>query len=41
MAGSATSLGTGQRPVLRYNRQLMRAILPNKIAIAKAVNVSP
>ena len=26
---------------VRYNRQLMRAILPNKIAIAKAVNVSP
>lgn len=33
------SLHTGQCPVLRYNRQLMQAILHNKIQIAKAVNV--
>jgi glutathione-independent formaldehyde dehydrogenase len=30
---------TGQCPVLKYNRQLMQAILYNKIKIAKAVNV--
>jgi len=30
---------TGQCPVKRYNRQLMMAILHNKIQIAKAVNV--
>ena len=30
---------TGQTPVLRYNRQLMMAILKDKIQIAKAVNV--
>src|SRR6058998_522203 len=29
---------TGQCPVLRYNRQLMQAILHDKIQIAKAVN---
>jgi len=34
------TFGTGQCPVLRYNRQLMMAILHNKIAIAKAVNVT-
>jgi glutathione-independent formaldehyde dehydrogenase len=34
------SFGTGQCPVLRYNRQLMMAILHNKIAIAKAVNAT-
>src|ERR1700687_1153606 len=34
------SFGTGQCPVLRYNRQLMMAILHNKVAIAKAVNVT-
>src|ERR1700731_4036918 len=31
---------TGQTPVLKYNRQLMEAILQDKIAIAKAVNVT-
>jgi glutathione-independent formaldehyde dehydrogenase len=31
---------TGQCPVLRYNRQLMMAILYDKIQIAKAVNVT-
>ena len=34
------SFHTGQCPVLRYNRQLMMAILHNKIEIAKAVNVT-
>ena len=34
------SFGTGQCPVLRYNRQLMMAILHNKVAVAKAVNVT-
>ncbi len=33
------SLHTGQCPVLRYNRQLMQAILYDKIQIAKACNV--
>ena len=32
------SFATGQCPVLRYNRQLMQAILHDKIQIAKAVN---
>jgi glutathione-independent formaldehyde dehydrogenase len=31
---------TGQCPVLKYNRQLMMAILHDKIEIAKAVNVT-
>jgi glutathione-independent formaldehyde dehydrogenase len=31
---------TGQCPVMRYNRQLMQAILYEKIQIAKAVNVT-
>jgi glutathione-independent formaldehyde dehydrogenase len=31
---------TGQCPVMRYNRQLMQAILYDKIKIAKAVNVT-
>jgi glutathione-independent formaldehyde dehydrogenase len=31
---------TGQCPVMRYNRQLMQAILHDKIQIAKAVNVT-
>ena len=31
---------TGQCPVLKYNRQLMMAILHDKIKIAKAVNVA-
>src|SRR5229473_986400 len=34
------SFGTGQCPVLRFNRQLMMAILHNKVAVAKAVNVT-
>jgi glutathione-independent formaldehyde dehydrogenase len=34
------SFGTGQCPVLRYNRQLMTAILNDKVAVAKAVNVT-
>ncbi len=33
------SFETGQCPVLRYNRQLMMAILHDKVNIAKAVNV--
>jgi glutathione-independent formaldehyde dehydrogenase len=31
---------TGQCPVLKYNRQLMMAILHDKIQIARAVNVT-
>jgi glutathione-independent formaldehyde dehydrogenase len=31
---------TGQCPVMKYNRQLMMAILKNKIQIAKATNVT-
>jgi glutathione-independent formaldehyde dehydrogenase len=34
------SFATGQCPVLKYNRQLMQAILYDKIQIAKAVNVT-
>jgi glutathione-independent formaldehyde dehydrogenase len=34
------SLTTGQCPVLRYNRQLMMAILHDKVQIAKAVNAT-
>ena len=34
------SFSTGQTPVLKYNRQLMQAILHDKIPIAKAVNVT-
>ena len=33
------SFHTGQCPVMKYNRQLMQAILHDKIQIAKAVNV--
>jgi glutathione-independent formaldehyde dehydrogenase len=33
------SFATGQCPVMRYNRQLMTAILYDKVQIAKAVNV--
>jgi glutathione-independent formaldehyde dehydrogenase len=33
------SLHTGQTPVLKYNRQLMQAILWNKLPIAEIVNV--
>jgi glutathione-independent formaldehyde dehydrogenase len=32
---------TGQCPVMRYNRQLMMAILHDRVQIAKAVNASP
>jgi glutathione-independent formaldehyde dehydrogenase len=34
------SFHTGQTPVLKYNRQLMMAILHDRIHIAKAVNVT-
>ena len=34
------SFHTGQCPLLRYNRQLMQAILHDKIQIAKAVNAT-
>ena len=34
------SFHTGQTPVMKYNRQLMMAILYDKIQIAKAVNVA-
>jgi glutathione-independent formaldehyde dehydrogenase len=34
------SFATGQCPVLKYNRQLMEAILYDKVQIAKAVNVT-
>ncbi len=34
------SFSTGQTPVLKYNRQLMQAILHGKIQIANAVNVT-
>jgi glutathione-independent formaldehyde dehydrogenase len=34
------SFVTGQTPVLKYNRQLMQAILYDKIQVAKAVNVT-
>ena len=34
------SFATGQCPVMRYHRQLMQAILYDKIQIAKAVNVT-
>ncbi|KAA9134888.1 formaldehyde dehydrogenase, glutathione-independent [Microbacterium caowuchunii] len=35
------SFATGQCPVMRYNRQLMMAILHDKAQIAKAVNATP
>jgi glutathione-independent formaldehyde dehydrogenase len=34
------TFATGQCPVMKYNRQLMQAILYDKIQIAKAVNVT-
>ncbi len=34
------ALFTGQTPVLKYNRQLMQAILYDRIQVAKAVNVT-
>jgi len=41
--GWAKSLAftTGQCPVMKYNRQLMMAILHDKVQIAKAVNATP
>jgi glutathione-independent formaldehyde dehydrogenase len=35
------SFTTGQCPVMRYNRQLMQAILHDRVQIAKAVNATP
>jgi glutathione-independent formaldehyde dehydrogenase len=35
------SFTTGQCPVMKYNRQLMMAILHDKVHIAKAVNATP
>jgi glutathione-independent formaldehyde dehydrogenase len=35
------SFATGQCPVMRYHRQLMMAILHDKVQIAKAVNATP
>ncbi|MEV0970922.1 formaldehyde dehydrogenase, glutathione-independent [Microtetraspora glauca] len=35
------SFATGQCPVMRYNRQLMMAILHDRVQIAKAVNATP
>ncbi len=32
---------TGQCPVMRYNRQLMMAILNDRVSIAKNVNATP
>jgi glutathione-independent formaldehyde dehydrogenase len=32
---------TGQCPVMRYNRQLMMAILHDRVSIAKNVNATP
>jgi glutathione-independent formaldehyde dehydrogenase len=34
------TFATGQCPVMKYNRQLMQAILHDKVQIAKAVNVT-
>jgi len=34
------TFATGQCPVMRYHRQLMQAILHDKVQIAKAVNVT-
>src|SRR5579883_2973162 len=34
------SFTTGQTPVMRYNRQLMMAVLNDKVQIAKAVNAT-
>jgi glutathione-independent formaldehyde dehydrogenase len=35
------SFTTGQCPVMRYHRQLMQAILYDRVHIAKAVNATP
>lgn len=37
----SVSFTTGQCPVMRYNRQLMQAILHDRIQIAAAVNATP
>lgn len=37
----SVSFATGQCPVMRYNRQLMQAILHDRINIAAAVNATP
>ena len=37
-AGRSRTFHTGQTPVLRYNRQLMQAILNDRLPIAKIVN---
>ncbi len=37
----AMSFHTGQTPAMRYQRQLMQAILHDKVDIGKAVNVTP
>jgi glutathione-independent formaldehyde dehydrogenase len=34
------SFTTGQYPIMRYNRQLMVAILHDKVQIARAVNAT-
>jgi glutathione-independent formaldehyde dehydrogenase len=36
----ALTFATGQTPVMRYHRQLMNAILHDKVQIAKAVNAT-
>ena len=36
----ASSFITGQCPVMRYHRQLMMAILHDRVQIAKAVNAT-
>src|SRR4030088_77492 len=38
--GKSHTLHTGQTPVLKYNRQLMQAILWDRLPIAKIVNVN-
>ena len=38
--GEVASFGTGQTPVLQYNRQLMQAILHDRLPIAKIVNAT-
>jgi glutathione-independent formaldehyde dehydrogenase len=35
------SFTTGQCPVMKYNRQLMMAILHDRVSIAKNVNAKP
>jgi glutathione-independent formaldehyde dehydrogenase len=38
--GQFASVYTGQTPVLKYNRQLMQAILHDRLPIAKIVNAT-